>query len=107
MAFMSVVLSNFIGLPPLALGSARDTRLCSLATLRDMPDSRTIARKARKINAASAHERSGSIRGDRPGLLNDQQVTPMASGGDAFEQLIKSDLDRWGNVIKSAGIRVE
>jgi len=40
-------------------------------------------------------------------LLNDQQVTPMASGGDAFEQLIKSDLDRWGNVIKSAGIWVE
>ena len=40
-------------------------------------------------------------------LLNDQQVTPMASGADAFEQLIKSDLDRWGNVIKSAGIRVE
>ena len=31
----------------------------------------------------------------------------MASGADAFEQLIKSDLDRWGNVIKSAGIRVE
>jgi hypothetical protein len=24
-----------------------------------------------------------------------------------IEQLIKSDLDRWGNVIKSAGIRVE
>ena len=31
----------------------------------------------------------------------------MASGADAFEQLIKSDLDRWGNVIKSAGIWVE
>ena len=40
-------------------------------------------------------------------LLNEQQVTPMASGADAFEQLIRSDLDRWGNVVKSAGIRVE
>ena len=40
-------------------------------------------------------------------LLNEQQVTPMASGADAFEQLIRSDLDRWGTVIKSAGIRVE
>jgi tripartite-type tricarboxylate transporter receptor subunit TctC len=40
-------------------------------------------------------------------LLNDQQVTPMASGADEFEQLIKSDLDRWGSVTKSAGIRAE
>jgi tripartite-type tricarboxylate transporter receptor subunit TctC len=40
-------------------------------------------------------------------LLNDQQVTPMASGADEFEQLIKSDLERWANVIRSAGIRAE
>jgi tripartite-type tricarboxylate transporter receptor subunit TctC len=40
-------------------------------------------------------------------LLNDQQVTPMPSGADEFEQLIKSDLDRWGSVTKSAGIRAE
>jgi tripartite-type tricarboxylate transporter receptor subunit TctC len=40
-------------------------------------------------------------------LLNDQQVTPMAMGPDEFEQLIKSDLERWANVIRSAGIRAE
>jgi tripartite-type tricarboxylate transporter receptor subunit TctC len=40
-------------------------------------------------------------------LLNDQQVTPMPTGADGFEQLIKSDLDRWANVIKTAGIKGE
>jgi tripartite-type tricarboxylate transporter receptor subunit TctC len=40
-------------------------------------------------------------------LLTDQQVTPMARGPDEFEQLIKSDLERWANVIRSAGIRAE
>jgi tripartite-type tricarboxylate transporter receptor subunit TctC len=40
-------------------------------------------------------------------LLNDQQVTPMAMGPDELEQLIKSDLERWANVIRSAGIRAE
>ena len=40
-------------------------------------------------------------------LLTDQQVTPMATGPDEFEQLIKSDLERWANVIRSAGIRAE
>jgi len=40
-------------------------------------------------------------------LLNDQQVTPMAIAGEKFEQLIKNDLDRWANVIKTAGIRAE
>jgi tripartite-type tricarboxylate transporter receptor subunit TctC len=40
-------------------------------------------------------------------LLNDQQVTPMAMGADEFERLIKSDLERWANVIRSAGIRAE
>jgi tripartite-type tricarboxylate transporter receptor subunit TctC len=40
-------------------------------------------------------------------LLTDQQVTPMASGSPDFEQLIRSDLDRWGKVIASAGIRGE
>jgi tripartite-type tricarboxylate transporter receptor subunit TctC len=40
-------------------------------------------------------------------LLNDQQVTPMATSTQEFEQLIKSDLERWANVIKTAGIRPE
>ena len=40
-------------------------------------------------------------------LLNDQQVTPMATRTQEFEQLIKSDLERWANVIKTAGIRPE
>jgi tripartite-type tricarboxylate transporter receptor subunit TctC len=40
-------------------------------------------------------------------LLNDQQVTPMVTSTQEFEQLIKSDLERWANVIKTAGIRPE
>jgi tripartite-type tricarboxylate transporter receptor subunit TctC len=40
-------------------------------------------------------------------LLTDQQVTPMASDANDFEQLIRSDLDRWGKVIASASIRGE
>ena len=40
-------------------------------------------------------------------LLNDQQVTPMAIGAEEFDQLIRKDLDRWANVIKTAGIRGE
>ena len=40
-------------------------------------------------------------------LLTDQQVTPYALPADEFEQLIKKDLDRWANVIKTAGIKVE
>jgi tripartite-type tricarboxylate transporter receptor subunit TctC len=40
-------------------------------------------------------------------LLNDQQVTPMAMRTQEFEQLIRSDLERWANVIKTAGIRPE
>jgi tripartite-type tricarboxylate transporter receptor subunit TctC len=40
-------------------------------------------------------------------VLNDQQVTPMAMGSDQFEELIKKDLDRWANVIKTAGIKGE
>jgi tripartite-type tricarboxylate transporter receptor subunit TctC len=40
-------------------------------------------------------------------LLNDQQVTPMVTRPQEFEQLIKSDLERWANVIKTAGIRPE
>jgi tripartite-type tricarboxylate transporter receptor subunit TctC len=40
-------------------------------------------------------------------LLNDQQVTPMAIAGGGFEALIKDDLDRWGKVIKTAGMRAE
>ena len=40
-------------------------------------------------------------------LLTDQQVTPMAMRTQEFEQLIRSDLERWANVIKTAGIRPE
>ena len=40
-------------------------------------------------------------------LLNEQQVTPMAMGPEEFEALIKKDLDRWANVIKTAGIKAE
>jgi tripartite-type tricarboxylate transporter receptor subunit TctC len=40
-------------------------------------------------------------------LLNDQQVTPMATGPEEFEALIKADLQRWEKVIKTAGIKGE
>jgi len=40
-------------------------------------------------------------------LLTEQQVTPMATGQEEFETLIKKDLDRWQNVIKTAGIKPE
>jgi tripartite-type tricarboxylate transporter receptor subunit TctC len=40
-------------------------------------------------------------------VLNDQQVTPMAMGSDEFESLIKKDLERWANVVKTAGIKGE
>ena len=40
-------------------------------------------------------------------ILNEQQVTPMATGSAEFEALIKKVLERWSNVIKSAGIKPE
>ena len=40
-------------------------------------------------------------------LLSEQQVTPMAIAADEFSGLIKKDLDRWADVIKTAGIRGE
>src|SRR5262245_13324228 len=40
-------------------------------------------------------------------VLNEQQVTPMATGPSEFEELIKKDLERWQNVIKTAGIKAE
>jgi tripartite-type tricarboxylate transporter receptor subunit TctC len=40
-------------------------------------------------------------------LLSEQQVTPMAIAADEFGGLIKNDLDRWAEVIKTAGIRGE
>jgi tripartite-type tricarboxylate transporter receptor subunit TctC len=40
-------------------------------------------------------------------VLNEQQVTPMAMDSGEFEGLIKKDLDRWANVIKTAGIKGE
>ena len=40
-------------------------------------------------------------------LLSEQQVTPMAIATDEFGGLIKKDLDRWRDVIKTAGIRGE
>ncbi len=40
-------------------------------------------------------------------LLTEQQVTPMATGPEEFEALIKRDLERWSTVIKNAGIKAE
>jgi len=40
-------------------------------------------------------------------LLNDQQVTPMATGPQEFEALIRKDLDKWAKVVKAAGIKGE
>jgi tripartite-type tricarboxylate transporter receptor subunit TctC len=40
-------------------------------------------------------------------LLTEQQVTPMATGPEEFEALIKRDLERWSTVIKTAGIKGE
>jgi len=40
-------------------------------------------------------------------LLTDQQVTPMALDQDQFTALIKKDLDKWANVIKTVGIKAE
>ena len=40
-------------------------------------------------------------------LLSDQQVTPFVVEQAQFEQLIRRDLDKWANVIKTAGIKPE
>ena len=40
-------------------------------------------------------------------VLTDQQVTPFALEPEPMEQLIRKDLDKWANVIKSAGIKPE
>jgi tripartite-type tricarboxylate transporter receptor subunit TctC len=40
-------------------------------------------------------------------LLTEQQVTPMATGPDEFEALIKRDLERWSGVVKTVGIKGE
>jgi tripartite-type tricarboxylate transporter receptor subunit TctC len=40
-------------------------------------------------------------------LLTDQQVTPFALPPREFEQLIGRDLEKWANVIKTAGIKAE
>jgi tripartite-type tricarboxylate transporter receptor subunit TctC len=40
-------------------------------------------------------------------LLTDQQVTPMATGPQEFEALIKADLAKWEKVVKTAGIKGE
>lgn len=40
-------------------------------------------------------------------LLTDQYVLPRSIDGNAFAQLIKKDLERWGQVIKAAAIKVE
>jgi tripartite-type tricarboxylate transporter receptor subunit TctC len=40
-------------------------------------------------------------------LLTEQQVTPMPTGPEEFEALIKRDLERWSNVVKTAGIKAE
>ena len=40
-------------------------------------------------------------------LLVEQQITPMPSDAAEFEKLIRSDLDRWEKVVKTAGIKPE
>src|SRR5438105_116196 len=40
-------------------------------------------------------------------VLTDQQVTPFAIPPEPMEHLIRKDLDKWANVIKSAGIKPE
>jgi tripartite-type tricarboxylate transporter receptor subunit TctC len=40
-------------------------------------------------------------------LLTDQQVTPFPLEPQPMEQLIRKDLDKWANVIKTAGIKPE
>jgi tripartite-type tricarboxylate transporter receptor subunit TctC len=40
-------------------------------------------------------------------LLTDQELTPYALDGPAFEQLIRRDQDKWAKVIKTAGIKAE
>jgi tripartite-type tricarboxylate transporter receptor subunit TctC len=40
-------------------------------------------------------------------LLTDQYVLPRSIDGNAFADLIKKDLERWGQVIKAAAIKVE
>jgi tripartite-type tricarboxylate transporter receptor subunit TctC len=40
-------------------------------------------------------------------VLTDQQVTPFALEPEPMEHLIRKDLDKWANVIKSAGIKPE
>jgi tripartite-type tricarboxylate transporter receptor subunit TctC len=66
------------------------------------------ARTPKEVVARLAQETLAVMRDpDLTRLLNDQQVTPMAMGTEEFEQLIKSDLDRWAKVVASAGIRAE
>ena len=40
-------------------------------------------------------------------LLTDQYVLPRSIDGKAFGELIKTDLDRWGRVIRAAAIKAE
>jgi tripartite-type tricarboxylate transporter receptor subunit TctC len=66
------------------------------------------ARTPKDIVARLAQETLAVMRDpDVIRLLNDQQVTPMAMGTEEFGELIKHDLERWANVIRSAGIRAE
>ncbi len=66
------------------------------------------ARTPKDIVARLAQETLAVMRDpDVTRLLNDQQVTPMAMGTEEFGELIKHDLERWANVIRSAGIRAE
>jgi len=37
----------------------------------------------------------------------DQQLTVMALGPDRFEALIRSDSEKWGQLVKAAGIKME
>ena len=39
--------------------------------------------------------------------LNEQQVTPFALEPGPFTELINKDLEKWAQVVKSAGIKPE
>ena len=66
------------------------------------------ARTPKEIVARLTKETTGIFRDpDMVKLLTDQQITPMALEQAEFEQLIKTDLDKWASVIKTAGIKGE
>src|SRR5262252_8627055 len=66
------------------------------------------ARTPQEIVARLSQETLAVMRdGEVVKLLTEQQVTPMATGSQEFEALIKQDLDKWAKVVKTAGIKGE